>query len=50
MAFALFLLHTVCAAVLFLAHGAFLFRGLAIESGRTTPGRLDHLAFLMLLI
>jgi hypothetical protein len=44
MVFALVLLHTACAAVLFLAHGAFLFRGLAIESGRTTPGRLDHLA------
>jgi hypothetical protein len=44
MVFALVLLHTASAAVLFLSHGGFLFRGLAIESGRTSPGRLDHLA------
>jgi hypothetical protein len=44
MVIVLILLHTACAALLFVAHGAFLFRGLAIESGRFTPGRLDHLA------
>jgi hypothetical protein len=38
------LLHAACAAVLFAAHSAFLFRGLAIESGRVRPGRFDHLA------
>ena len=38
------LLHIACAAVLLAAHCAFLFRGLAIESGRIKPGRLDHLA------
>ena len=41
---ALSLLHTACAVVLFAAHGAFLFRGLAVEAGRITPGKFDHLA------
>jgi hypothetical protein len=38
------LLHAACAVVLLAAHGAFMFRGLAIESGRIRPGKLDHLA------
>ena len=41
---ALNLLHIACAVALLAAHCAFLFRGLAIESGRIKPGRLDHLA------
>ncbi len=41
---ALNLLHIACAVVLLAAHCAFLFRGLAIESGRIKPGRFDHLA------
>jgi hypothetical protein len=41
---ALTLLHAASAAVLIAAHGAFLFRGLAVESGRISPGKLDHLA------
>ena len=41
---ALNLLHIACAVALLAAHCAFLFRGLAIESGRIRPGRLDHLA------
>jgi hypothetical protein len=36
--------HAACAVVLLAAHCAFLFRGLAIESERIKPGRLDHLA------
>jgi hypothetical protein len=38
------LLHAASAAVLIAAHGAFLLRGLAVEAGRITPGRLDYLA------
>jgi hypothetical protein len=41
---ALSVLHVGCAAVLITAHGAFLVRGLAIESGRIKPGSLDRLA------
>ena len=44
MEIALGLLHVACAVVLFVAHGAFLFRRLAIETGRIKPGKLDHLA------
>jgi len=44
MEIALGLLHAACAAVLFAAHCAFMFRGLAIEAGRITPVKLDHLA------
>ena len=36
--------HAACAVVLLAAHCTFLFRGLAIESERIKPGRLDHLA------
>jgi hypothetical protein len=41
---ALTILHVACAAVLLAAHCVFLFRGFAIEAGRITPGKLDHLA------
>jgi hypothetical protein len=41
---ALILLHTAFAVVLLAAHAAFMFRGLAIEAGRVTPGKLDRLA------
>ena len=41
---ALRVVHAASAGVLFAAHIAFLARGLAIESGRIKPGRLDHLA------
>jgi hypothetical protein len=44
MEIALSLLHAACAVVLFVAHGAFMFRGLAIESSRITPGKLDRMA------
>lgn len=44
MEIALRVLHTACAAVLFAVHCAFLLRGLAIESGRIKPGKLDRLA------
>lgn len=41
---ALKVLHAACAVVLFAAHCGFLLRGLAIESGRIKPGKLDRLA------
>ena len=41
---ALGVLHAACAALLLAAHCAFLLRGLAIESGRIKPGKLDRLA------
>jgi hypothetical protein len=41
---ALRVVHAASAGVLFAAHIAFLARGLAIESGRIKPGRLDRLA------
>lgn len=44
MEIALRVLHASSAVVLLCAHCVFLVRGLAIEAGRITPGKLDHLA------
>jgi hypothetical protein len=44
MEIALRVLHASSAVVLLSAHCVFLVRGLAIEAGRITPGKLDHLA------
>ena len=43
MKWAISIIHILCAAVLISAHAVFLFRGLAIESGRRKPSRFDRL-------